>query len=171
MQTQTKERTWWARCAAATLVLCLPTVGCYNTYTVQPDEFRKLQSPTAIQQDGRLAETLKEDEAQKLLSRRGNEPVAVKTTDDKQVAVTRETRLYVRSEGGRRYQVTPYNFSMYSSQLVASDRDTLLPLATVRTYEVDLLSTGKTAGVVVASVALAAGFIAVIVATAGQKTF
>jgi hypothetical protein len=161
----------FVRVVALGLVACFGMTGCYNTYTVPSEEFRKLQSPAAVRQDAKLAESLKEEEAKALLSRRGNEAVAVSTVDSKQVGVTRDTRIYVRSQGGRRYQVTPFNFSMYSSQLVASDRDTLVPLANLQSYEVDLLSTGKTAGVIVAGVAVAAGFIAVIVATAGSKTF
>lgn len=161
----------FARLVALALVTSFGLTGCYNTYVVPSEEFRKLQSPAAVRQDAKLAETLKEEESKALLSRRGNEAVAVATVDSKQVGVTRDTRIYVRSQGGRRYPVTPFNFSMYSSQLVASDRDTLVPLANLQSYEVDLLSTGKTAGVIVAGVAVAAGFIAVIVATAGSKTF
>ncbi|MEY3015435.1 MAG: hypothetical protein RIT45_4170 [Pseudomonadota bacterium] len=161
----------WQRRVAAMLLTALPLAGCYNTYTVPSNEFRKLQSPAAVRLDSRLAENLKEEEAKALLSRRADDPVTVTSDKNKQVAVNRATRLYVRSQGGRRYQVTPFNFSMYSSQLVASDRDTLVPLANLKSYEVDLLSTGKTAGVIAAGVALAAGFIAVIVVTSGRKTF
>jgi hypothetical protein len=159
------------RLVALALALSLPLAGCYNTYTVPPDEFRKLQSQSAVRLDGRLAEQLKEGEGEKLLARRGNEPVTVTSDDRKQVAVSRETRLYVRSQGGRRYQITPFNFSMYSSQLVASDRDTLVPLSNLKSYEVDLLSTGKTAAAIAGGVALAAGFIAAIIASSGQKSF
>jgi len=77
----------------------------------------------------------------------------------------------VRTDGGRRYQLTPFNFSMSSSQLVASDRDTLLPLANLKSYEVDLLSTGKTASVIAAGVLGAGAFIAAIIATSGSKSF
>ncbi len=157
------------KAAALFLLLTMPAAGCYNTYAVASDEFRKLQSPAAVRLDAKLAEN--EGEFQKLLERRGNDAVTVATVDSKQVAVTRDTRAFVRSQGGRRYPVTPFNFSMYSSQLVASDRDTLLPLSTLQSYEVDLLSTGKTAGIIVAGVALAAGFIVVIVASAGDKSY
>jgi len=46
--------------------------------------------------------------------------------------VERDTRLAVRSEGGRKYPVTPFNFSVTQTQLVASDRDTLLALDELR---------------------------------------
>jgi hypothetical protein len=159
------------RAVAVALLTSLPLAGCYNTYVVPSEEFRKLQSPAAIRQDAKLIERLKDEETQKLLSRRASDAVTVTSVDQKQVAVTRDTRLYVRSQGGRRYQVTPFNYSMYSSQLVASDRDALVPLANLKSYEIDLLSTGKTAGAVAVGVALAAGFIAYVVASSGKKTF
>ena len=145
--------------------------GCYNTYVVPSIEFRKLQSREALSQDRTIQEKISEDEGKVLLSRGANDPVAVKTLNGKQVAVTRDTRIFARSQGGRRYQVTPFSFSMYGSQLVASDRDTLTPLASLKSYEVDLLSTGKTAGMIAAGVAVATGFIVYIVATSGQASF
>ena len=152
------------------LLVGLP--GCYNTYQVPSIEFRKLQSRQALSQDRRLAEKLKDAEARKkLFTRSANDPVTVKTMKNKLVAVTRTTKIFARSQGGRRYQVTPFNFSMYSSQLVASDRDTLLPLSTLKSYEVDLLSTGKTAGMITGGVVAAAALIAYIYATSGKSSF
>ncbi|MBT8493155.1 MAG: PilZ domain-containing protein, partial [Deltaproteobacteria bacterium] len=43
--------------------------------------------------------------------------------------------VYVRSVGGRRYPITAFNFKMTRSQLVASDRDTLLALGELESYE------------------------------------
>jgi hypothetical protein len=40
--------------------------------------------------------------------------------------------------------VTPFNFKITESQLVASDRDTLLAVDGIDAYEVDHLSTWKT---------------------------
>jgi len=147
--------------------------GCYNTYQVPSDEFRKLQSATALAEDGALQERYKDnqDDFAKLLARSESDVVVIQSDKQDKVGVGRETRLFARSEGGRRYQLTPFNFSMVSSQLVASDRDTLLPLSTIKSFEVDLLSTGKTVTMVAAGVLGAAGFIAAIVATAGQKSF
>jgi len=146
--------------------------GCYNTYQVPSIEFRKLQSRQALSQDRRLAEKLTKKEDQEALMKRGaNDAVTVTTLKSQQVAVTRMTKVFVRSQGGRRYQVTPFNFSMFSSQLVASDRDTLIPLANLKSYEVDLLSTGKTAGMIAAGVAVAAAFIITIAVTSGSSSF
>jgi len=155
----------------AILAIVAPLAGCYNTYVVPSVEFRKLQSRQAAGADRVLGDSLKEGEMTRLVRRGGNDPVVVKTTKGKSVAVTRNTKTFVKSRGGRRYQVTPFNFSMNSSQLVASDRDTLLPIAELSAYEVDLLSNGKTIGVISVGVAAAVGFIAAIIATAGEKTF
>ncbi|MCO4761258.1 MAG: hypothetical protein KC502_07125 [Myxococcales bacterium] len=161
------------KCLAILTMTALLTglTGCYNTYQVPSVEFRKLQSRQALAQDRRLADKLKDKEREAIFKRGANDAVTVTTLKTKQVAVNRNTKIFVRSEGGRRYQVTPFNFSMYSSQLVASDRDTLLPLAGLKSYEVDLLSNGKTAGMIAAGVGVAAAFIGVIVATSGSSSF
>lgn len=157
---------------ALSLALALTSLsGCYNTYQVPTVEMRKLQSPRALMSDPVLNEQLQEPELQKLVARQAKDPVAVKTKDNKQVAVTPDTKVFVRSAGGRRYRVTPFNFRIAGSQLVASDRDTLLPLATISANEVDLLSTGKTAGLIAVGVGAVAGVIVAIVASSGQKTF
>lgn len=160
--------------AFATLTpLALALGGCYNTYQVPTDEFRKLQSVTALSEDGQLQEKYKDnqDEFAKLMNRGENDVVVVQSVKNDKVGVGRDTRLYVRSEGGRRYLLTPFNFSMVSSQLVASDRDTLLPLASLKSFEVDLLSTGKTVVMVGVGVLGAAGFITAIILSAGNKSF
>lgn len=165
----TSYLTLFAFCA----VLGTGMSGCYNTYQVPMEEFRKLQSVAAISDDGQLQEKYKDnqDEFAKLLNRGENDVVVVQGVKNEKVGVGRDTRLFVRSDGGRRYLLTPFNFSMVSSQLVASDRDTLLPLSTVKAYEVDLLSTGKTVVMVAAGVLGAAGFILAIVSSAGNKSF
>lgn len=160
--------------AVATLAsFCALSTGCYNTYQVPQDDFRRLQSVTAVNEDSKLQDRYKDtpEEVTKLQSRGENDSVVVQSAKNEKVGVGRDTRIYVRTDGGRRYQLTPFNFSMSSSQLVASDRDTLLPLASLKGYEVDLLSTGKTASVIAAGVLGAGAFIAAIVLTSGNKSF
>lgn len=158
---------------AATVVIfsmLMSLTGCFNTYRVPADEFRKLQARNAVGSDRVLNDKLKPEEIKKLMARSGDDTVTVNTDKSQLVAVGRNTKTFIRSTGGRRYQVTPFNFSMNSSQLVASDRDTLLPIAELQSYEVDLLSNGKTIGAISVGVAAAAGFITVIVLTAGQAS-
>ena len=145
--------------------------GCYNTYRVPTDEFRKLQSAGAVIEDQKLAAVLSPDDIAALEKRGENDLVTVTDDKNEKVGVNRDTRLFVRSEGGRRYQVTAFNFSMASSQLVASDRDYLLPLSEVKSFEVDHLSTGKTVAMVSAGVILATGLIVGIVAASGKASF
>jgi hypothetical protein len=156
---------------ALVATLGLSTAGCYNTYQVPQDEFRKLQSKNAINSDGRLQEKVAPDDFAKLQNRGENDPVVVESDKSDKVAVGRDTKVFVRSQGGRRYQLTTFNFDMSKSQLVASDRDTLLPLADIKAYEVDLLSTGKTVTMISVGVLGVAGFVAVLIATSGSKSF
>lgn len=145
--------------------------GCYNTYVVPTIEFRRLQSPEALMSDRVLQDKVDVEEVKKLVNRSAKTPVTIKTEAGAQVAVAPETKVFVRSMGGRRYRVTPFNFRIAGTQLVASDRDTLMPLASIQTNEIDLLSTGKTAGIIAVGVGAVAGVIAAIIATAGQKSF
>ena len=135
--------------SAVTIALFLvSTVGCYNTYRVDRDEFAKLQR--------------KPDDTN---------VVTITDVEKKQVAVEEATNLYVRSVGGRRYPVTPFNFRISQTQLVASDRDTLLAVNGIESYEVDHLSTWKTVLLASGGAAIAAGVILAIIFTSGQKTF
>lgn len=145
--------------------------GCYNTYRVPADEFRKLQSAGAVIEDQKLASVISPEEVSALEKRGENDLVTVTDDKNEKVGVNRDTRLFVRSEGGRRYQVTAFNFSMASSQLVASDRDYLLPLSEVKSFEVDHLSTGKTVVLVSAGVIVATGLIVGIIVASGKASY
>jgi len=120
--------------------------GCFNTYQVTQEEFARLQSQDEV-------------------------PLTVTAQSGEQILVDRDTPIYVRSIGGRRYPVTPFNFKMTQSQLVASDRDTLLALAELENYEVDLFSDTQTILLISAGVAVVAGLIVITAATAGTKSF
>ena len=136
------------RIVACVSIVTLFGLGCYNTYEVPKGEFEKLQQATTADQTA-----------------------VVKSDEGEGVEVTKDTSLFVRSKGGRRYAVTPFNFKMTPTQLVASDRDTLLALDEVDTYEVDHISVLKTTLLIVAGVGAAAGLIVYTVATAGEKSF
>lgn len=121
----------------------LGMTGCFNTYYFEPDEFAKLQSAEKV-------------------------PQTVKSKDGDEVVVERETNVFVRSTGGRRYPLTPFNFKLTRSQLVASDRDTLLMKSEIDSYEVDHLSTPLTVLLISVGVAIAGGLIAFTVVTASE---
>ena len=128
--------------------LSVTNIGCYNTYVVEKAEFSKLQ---------RLPD--------------GESNVVVQDARGRGVVVGDSTGLFVRSEGGRRYPVTAFNFKITNTQLVASDRDNLLALSNIASFEIDHLSTWKTIGMVSAGVAGAVGVIVGIILTAGTKSF
>jgi hypothetical protein len=155
---------------AVSLLFSFTLTGCFNTYTIPSVEFRKLQSQEGLAQDRILADKLKQEEIKGLLQRTANQGVTVKSLKNKQIAVDQETRVFVRKRSGRRLQVTPFNFSMHSSQMVSPDRDHLEPLAELSSYEVDLFSTKKTSGVIAVGVGAAVAFIAMIIATSGSKS-
>ncbi|MEZ4267345.1 MAG: hypothetical protein R3F39_13275 [Myxococcota bacterium] len=142
-------RTRLGRFAAGVALVCLfaaSTAGCFNRHRLSIEEFASLQRTEEV-------------------------PKVVTSESGKQVQVDRGTALEVRSLGGRHYPVTPFNFKMTDTQLVASDRDTLLMLNDLDAYEVKLLSTPKTALLIGAGVAVVAGVIVLTVLTAGKKSF
>ena len=138
------------RIIASGLLMVFLTYGCYNTYYISRDQLATLQTVEAEQGEKR----------------------SVTTAEGESVVVEGTTGLYVRSVGGRRYPITPFNFKLTGSQLVASDRDTLLALDGLREEaEVTHLSTWKTVLFISAGVAAGAGLIAALVVTGGSKTF
>jgi len=112
--------------ACFVLVIFVSTVGngCYNRYYVPWSELQKLQS-----------------------SESGIEVVQDK--EGRSITVKETDRLAVRSLGGKRYPLTPFNFQITESQLVASDRDYILDVTSLRPQaEVEHLSRWKTATLV-----------------------
>jgi hypothetical protein len=108
-----------------------------------------------------------------LLTLQGSESgmATVKDIKGREVQVKDDSRLYVRSKGGKRYPITPFNFKVTESQLVASDRDYILDLGSLRDEaEVDKVSVWKTSLLIGAGVAAVAGLIVVTVLTAGKKS-
>ncbi|TNF26397.1 MAG: hypothetical protein EP329_21310 [Deltaproteobacteria bacterium] len=120
--------------------------GCFNTYQLSKEEFARMQSQEEI-------------------------PLTVTSEAGEKILVDRDTPIYVRSVGGRRYPVSPFNFKMTSSQLVASDRDTLLAINEIDQFEVDLFSDTQTILLISAGVAAVAGLIVITAVTAGSKSF
>ena len=126
------------------VVFAVTATGCFNTYHFDREEFSKLQRST-------------------------KPVVVVKSKGGSQVAVDANTALYVRSNGGRRYPVSAFNFKLSESQLVASDRDTLLMVNELKSYEADHLSTWQTVLLIAGGAAAVAGIIVGVVVSAGDK--
>lgn len=131
---------------ALVILLMFAPFACYNTYYISMDELRSLES-----------------------SETGSKTVRA---GDLTIEVTQSTRLFVRALDGKRYPITPFNFKLTRSQLVAPDRDYIFMLNELeKRGEIDLLSTWKTAGLIALAGAAVTGIIIVTVATAGRKSF
>lgn len=137
------------RLTGSLAILFFLSAACYNTYYVSRDQLATLQ-----------------------VAEEGVDRKVVVSDEGEDVVVEQDTRLYVRSLGGRKYPITPFNFKITSSQLVASDRDTLLALGELRDQgEVQHLSTWKTVGLISLGVAAVAGLVTGLVIMGGDKSY
>ena len=134
------------RLIAVLLLVSFAPVACYNTYYISRDELKKLEhsdKPTVV----------------------------VKDIQGKNVQVNENTRLFVRSVGGKRYRLTPFNFKITQHQLVASDRDYILQLQALKDKaEIDVPSWWKNGLLIGTGVLAIAGLIVAVVMTSGSKT-
>jgi len=127
-------------------ILSFMSFACHSTYLVNPDQFARLQ-------------------------RAGETPVQkVESISGAELEVTSDSKIFVRSTGGRRYPITPFNFMMTGSQLVAPDRDYILMTDGIGSYEVDVPNANKTIMLIGAGVLAVGGAIGLIIFTQGQKT-
>ena len=132
---------------ALLMVLTFGSFACYTSYHISMDQLKELQAS---------------DQAVKI----------VDTEEGKKVEVSQNTRLFVRAVDGKRWPITPFNFKVTNSQLVASDRDYIFMTNQLQPKgEIDLLSTFKTVGLIGLGAAGVTLLIVVTVATAGQKSF
>ena len=132
---------------ALLMVLTFGSFACYTSYHISMDQLKELQAS---------------DQAVKI----------VNTEEGKKVEVSQNTRLFVRAVDGKRWPITPFNFKVTNSQLVASDRDYIFMTNQLQPKgEIDLLSTFKTVGLIGLGAAGVTLLIVVTVATAGQKSF
>lgn len=116
--------------------------GCYNTYTVKMDEFRKIQESD-------------EDSFKN-----------IKTEDGQEITITENSRVGVTDINGRYYPISPFNFTLNQRQLVAPDDDLLLSTRQIKNTNVKLINPTNTTLLIVGSaLALAGAAIGIILAT------
>lgn len=128
------------RFVSLALVFSMLALGCYNTYRIPTSQLETLQSPP-------------------------EQGDSVTVTDEKgeQVVVKDDSRVFVESDGGKRYPITPFNFKLTESQLVASDRDYILARDGLKDGgEIELVSTWKWALGITGGVVLAGAIIGLI---------
>ncbi len=133
------------RLVAPLLVLCFTQLACYNKYRISTSELEKLES-------GNIAET-----------------VLVDTTGGASVEVRATTPVQITTSNGERHNVSPFNFALTDRQLVAPDYDLLLDRNNVDGATVSQLNRGRTIGLIVGGVAVAAGGFALISVLAGSE--
>jgi hypothetical protein len=131
---------------ALMVIFSFSSLACYNTYYISRDELKKIQSSEETS-------------------------VTVKSVTNESIQVKEDSRLFVRSLGGKKYQITPFNFKLTESQVVASDRDYILMLDELKENgEVENVSTWKTAGLITLGLGAVTGLIMAFILTQGQKT-
>ncbi len=129
------------------LLIMFAPAACYNTYYISRAEMEKLE-------------------------RSDKTSVWVKDIHGKRIQVKETSRLFVRSKGGKRYQLTPFNFKLTKQQLVASDRDYILDVNGLKEGgEIDTPSIWKNALWISGGVLAVAGLIIAVVLTSGSKSF
>jgi hypothetical protein len=119
---------------ATVAALALATqAGCYNTYNITLEELGKVQ-------EGGSANA-----------------VSVTTAESEQIVVTENSKIGVTDKSGEYHAISPFNFTMTQNQLVAPDEDEILTRDQIETGNVKQISGTKTALLVAAGLAAAAG--------------
>lgn len=134
------------RLVALVTMISFAIVGCYKTHLIASEELEKLQaSETGVE--------------------------TVTATDGCQLTIDEESKLFVRSKGGKRYPITPFNFRTTESQLVAADRDYIFDRNSLKPEaEVDTVNVAKVAGAATIGALALAGLIVLTIFTAGSKS-
>lgn len=119
---------------AAVAALALATqAGCYNTYNISLDELGKVAEGGTTN------------------------AVTVTTAESEQVVVTENSKIGVTDKTGEYHAISPFNFTMTPNQLVAPDENEILTRDQIETGNVKQISGTKTALLVAAGLAAAAG--------------
>lgn len=117
------------------LLVTFVQLGCYNKYRISTDELGRLQS-TYIG----ATETV--------------------TAGDKEISISATTPIRVVTNDGSTYSVSPFNFVLSETQLVAPDYDLLLSRDNLVGADVSEFASGKTIGLITGvTLAAIAGFV------------
>jgi hypothetical protein len=136
-------KTPFYRLTAALLSLAFLQLACYSKYSITTAELARLES-------GNMAEVVTVQSA--------NGPVDILAT----------TPIEVVARSGT-YSVTPFNFTLTDTQLVAPDYDLLLRRQDIEGANVSEFRKGRTIGLIVGSILAAGGAFALISILAGDE--
>ena len=176
------ERAKWGVQGAALLALVMMQTACYDTYVIDKDELRKLESSveqkevvdvygdcpagstSASRYKGLNGSHWAQAEGEAAATTTASDATSAAPAEEDtragcvKVPVSTANSLKVVGTDGEEYRVTPFNFIMSDSQLVSPEYDLLLGLNDVSSAEVKRFSTWKTvatiAGVTLATVGI-----------------
>jgi agmatine/peptidylarginine deiminase len=134
-----------ARLVAALMSLCVLQLACYNKYDITAEQLTALTSSNI---------------AEVVLVELPQGPVAVRAS----------TPIQLITESQGRRNISPFNFSLTNTQLIAPDYDLLLPRAQISGARIQEYNKGRTMMLVVGSVLAAGASFAVISVLAGSDS-
>ena len=137
-----------SKCTAVLMtVLMVAQVGCYNTYNVSLDELSKADE-RGLKSGG---------------------AVKVKAASGEEIVVSRNTKIGITDRTGKYFPVSPFNFTLSRTQLIAPDEDLLISVPDIATGNVKQVSGGKTALLVAGGVLAIMGAAAWVTFTAEEE--
>ena len=145
---------------AALVLLSFLNVACFNSYTISTTELEKLQSGFEAEEVEVMTEGCEASarlEGDTRVAQADGTVATPQRADCEAVSVSLSNTISVLTTDGASYRVTPFNFTLGRSQLVAPDYNLLLPRNELAGAEVQEFSTGKTIGLIVGGVVAAAG--------------
>jgi hypothetical protein len=140
------------------------STACFSTHRIAVSELEKLQTgfeapEVPVILEGCPALTASREPV-RVAQAEGDVPAETNidpATGCPVVMVSGTNRINVSTRGGHDFTITPFNFSVSATQLVAPDYDLLLARDEINGAEVDTFSTGKTIGLIAAITAVAVG--------------
>ncbi len=134
--------------AVMMIVVMVGQFGCYNTYRISLEEMQKAQYGGDLN------------------------AVAVSTEEGTEIVVSEDTKIGVTTRGGDYWAVSPFNFTLDKSRLIAPDEDLMLDSAEIETGNVKQVSAGKTVGLVLGGLAVViAGGLAISLTATEERAY
>ncbi|MFT4703840.1 MAG: hypothetical protein ACI81R_001533 [Bradymonadia bacterium] len=126
------------------VVIAFLQLACYKSYTITTDELEQLQSSNIA------------------------ESVTLPTADG-EVEVSVATPITLQIADGENHRLSPFNFTMNESNLIAPDYNLLVTRSNIEGARVQQFSKGRTIALIVGSIVAAGGLFAVVTLTAPEE--
>jgi hypothetical protein len=177
--------------AALCVLVCFTQVACYNKYTISPAQLAKLEASAeqknsvAVVVDncdvgkttrlmGESVEVVAEGEGATDGGAAAAKEAPAQENIDPQtgcptVSVNTASPIRVLDKEGNKYRVTPFNFAVTDTQVVAPDYGLLLPIGEVEGAEIQTFSGLKTGLMIGGGALLAVGGFVLLALTAPEE--